>query len=65
LNTGIPIGYHGQIIRYMFSTKGKSASPEPTGKIGDPQVLAVLLCAVLTILLGLILGLIFGSILRV
>jgi len=65
LNTGISIGYYGQIIRYMFLTKGESTSPEPTEKIGDPQVLVVLLCAVLTILLGLVLGPIFGSILRV
>lgn len=52
-NTGLSVGYYGQIIRYIFSTSGTSESTMSAERLRDPEVIAVVLATVLTLVLGL------------
>jgi len=52
-NTGLSLGYYGQIIRYIFSTEETIESTEAAEKVSDPETITVILAAVLTIILGL------------
>ncbi len=63
INTGISVGYYGQIIRYVFLTRGRDENHGLTEKIRDPEMIVVLTSAVLTIILGLGLATFLGSIL--
>jgi NADH:ubiquinone oxidoreductase subunit 2 (subunit N) len=52
-NTGLSVGYYGQIIRYIFSTSGTSESMVSAERLRDPEVIAVVIATVLTLVLGL------------
>jgi NADH-quinone oxidoreductase subunit N len=52
VNTGISVGYYGQIIRYVFLTKGNGENAVRE-RVWDPEVLVVVVTALLTVILGL------------
>jgi NADH-quinone oxidoreductase subunit N len=52
VNTGISVGYYGQIIRYIFLTKGNGENTAAES-MRDPEVIVVVVTALLTVILGL------------
>lgn len=64
LNTGISIGFYGQIIRHLILKRRKSKVGKVIEETRNPQLLVVVSCAVLTLILGLVLGPIFSSIIK-
>jgi len=64
-NTGLSIGYYGQVIRYILSTKTPDQTTETTAeKLSNPSMIAVLKATVLTIVLGLGIAPIMASLLQ-
>ncbi len=50
LNSGISVGYYAQVLRYMFFEEGEAAATE---RATDPEVVVVVLTAILSVVLGL------------
>lgn len=63
-NTGLSLGYYGQIIRWIFLTRGTGQENEALEKVKDPEVATVILATLLTVVLGLGPALLFASMLN-
>jgi len=64
-NTGLSIGYYGQIIRHILSTAKPNESTEnATEKLADPTIIAVILTTIITVILGLGIAPIAASLLQ-
>ncbi len=53
INTGISVGYYGQIIRSVFLTQPQADSVQAKENIKDPEIIMIIVAASITILLGL------------
>lgn len=53
INTGISVGYYGQIIKNIFLTQPQEEKTEVKESIKDPEMIAMIITAALTIILGL------------
>ena len=53
INTGISVGYYGQIIRSIFLTSPQNENMQAKESLKDPEVIAIIIAASLTIILGL------------
>ncbi len=53
INTGISVGYYGQIIRSVFLTQPQADSVQAKENIKDPEIVMIIVAAAITILLGL------------
>ena len=53
INTGISVGYYGQIIRSIFLTNPQNENMQVKESLKDPEVIAIIIAASLTIILGL------------
>lgn len=52
-NTGISVGYYGQIIRSIFSVNPQNGNTDIKERLRDLEIIAVLIAVALTIILGL------------
>jgi len=53
INTGISVGYYGQIIRSIFLSNPQKENIQLKESLKDPEVIAIIVVASLTIILGL------------
>jgi NADH-quinone oxidoreductase subunit N len=53
INTGISVGYYGQIILSIFTTRPSGESVQAKEHFKDPEVIVIIIAASLTIILGL------------
>jgi NADH:ubiquinone oxidoreductase subunit 2 (subunit N) len=53
INTGISVGYYGQIILSIFTTRHSGESVQAKEHFKDPEVIVIIIAASLTIILGL------------
>lgn len=53
INTGISVGYYGQIIKSIFQTQPQKETTEAKERFKDPEMVVIIIAAALTILLGL------------
>jgi NADH-quinone oxidoreductase subunit N len=53
VNTGLSVGYYGQIIKSVFLTQPQNPVEGAKEKLRDPEMVVLILAAALTILLGL------------
>ena len=52
-NTGISVGYYGQIIKSIFLTSTPNEGTQAKESLRDPEVIVIIAAALLTIILGL------------
>jgi NADH:ubiquinone oxidoreductase subunit 2 (subunit N) len=62
INTGISVGYYGQILRYMFLARRSGDGGVVITETVNPQLITVVVCAALTVVLGLVIGPFFSHI---
>jgi proton-translocating NADH-quinone oxidoreductase chain N len=62
INTGISVGYYGQILRYMFLARRSGDGEVVITETVNPQLITVVVCAALTVVLGLVIGPFFSHI---
>jgi proton-translocating NADH-quinone oxidoreductase chain N len=62
INTGISVGYYGQILRYMFLARKSGDGEVVITETVNPQLITVVVCATLTVVLGLVIGPFFSHI---
>jgi proton-translocating NADH-quinone oxidoreductase chain N len=65
VNTGISIGFYGQIIRHLILKRRKEEVSKVIVETRNPQLFVVVSCAILSLVLGLVLGPIFSSIITI
>ena len=53
INTGISVGYYGQIIRAIFLSNPQNENMQLKESLKDPEVIAIIIAMSLTIILGL------------
>ncbi len=53
VNTGISVGYYGQIIRSIFLSNPQNENMQIKESLKDPEVIAIIIAVSLTIILGL------------
>jgi proton-translocating NADH-quinone oxidoreductase chain N len=65
VNTGISVGYYGQIIRSIFLTGPPNENVQAKESLRDPEVIVIIIAVSLTIILGLGLASAIGSALTI
>lgn len=53
INTGISVGYYGQIILSLFTARPPTENTQVKERIKDPEVIVIVIAAAVTIILGL------------
>lgn len=53
INTGISVGYYGQIIKSIFLTQPQNSIQDAKEKLRDPRMLVIIVAATLTLIMGL------------
>lgn len=53
INTGISVGYYGQIILSLFTARPPTENTQVRERIKDPEVIVIVIAAAVTIILGL------------